>query len=694
MLDAVVQGKATQGLRIGVDSGGTFTDVTLYNEATGTLSVWKVSSTPDDPSRGIIEGVTQALERFGGGQGAQVVYFGHGTTVATNAVIQKRGAKTGLITTQGFRDVIEIGRQSRPSLYDLTVAKPEVLATRDNRHEVKERITWEGEIQAPLDVESVREAARKLKAAGALSIGVCLINSYRNPAHEQEIKRILAEEVPEAFVSISSEIAPEYREVERTSTVLVNSYVGPIIRAYLKSLAPRLREAGVQVRPNLTQSNGGVISFDQAQQQPVRTILSGPAAGVVGATAVAKLAGHPNIITFDMGGTSTDVALIENATPRFALETEVHGHPLRVPMLDIETVGAGGGSLAAVDKGGLLEVGPASAGAFPGPACYEQGNEQPTVTDANVVLQVLNPEYLLAGRMKISQAASRAAIQRLADQLKLDVMTAAQGIVSMAIANMVKAVRVVSVERGHDPRDFTLVAFGGNGPLHAARLARELGISTVLVPKAPGVLCSLGLLLSDLKTSFSATRLCLLTPESVGAMHATFQLLEDKAKAWFDHEEVAAADRGVEYSLDMRYVGQGHELNVKCTRGANPKTLIAELHEGFERLHQQMYGYTVPEEAIQITTFRIEAIARVDKAPLAVYPKAETPVADAIMAHRQIYTPEANGWVNCPIFDRNKLGPGHAVNGPAIIEQMDTTTLVLPGQTATVDDFLNLTIKG
>lgn len=694
MLETDVQGQPRQGLRIGVDSGGTFTDVTLYDEVMGALSVWKVSSTPDDPSRGIIEGVTQAIERFAGGHGAQVVYFGHGTTVATNAVIQKKGAKTGLITTEGFRDVIEIGRQVRPSLYDLTVTRPEVLATRDNRHEVRERITWDGQIQTPLDVASVREAARKLKKANALSIGVCLINSYRNPTHEQEIKRILAEEVPEAFVSISSEIAPEYREFERTSTVLVNSYVGPIIRAYLKRLAPRLREAGVQARPHLTQSNGGVISFDQAQQHPVRTILSGPAAGVVGATAVAGLAGYPNIITFDMGGTSTDVALIEGATPRFALETEVHGHPLRVPMLDIETVGAGGGSLAAVDKGGLLEVGPSSAGAFPGPACYQQGNQQPTVTDANVVLQVLNPEYLLAGRMKISQAASRAAIERLAGELQLDMMPAAQGIVSMAIANMVKAVRVVSVERGYDPRDFALVAFGGNGPLHAARLARELGIATVLVPKTPGVLCSLGLLLSDLKTSFSTTRLCQLAIDAVGDMQAAFEVLDSRADAWFDHEEVAPVDRSTEYSVDMRYVGQGHELNVKCTRGSDPAALVAGLREGFERLHQQMYGYIAPEEAIQIATFRCEAIARVDKAPLASHARSETPLADAVMTQRKVYLPEANGWVSCPIYDRDKLGPGHAIAGPAIVEQMDTTTLILPGQTATVDEFLNLILKG
>jgi len=694
MLNVLIQGKEKQPLRIGVDSGGTFTDVTLYNEETRELSVWKVSSTPDDPSRGIVDGVTQALKKFADSPGAQVVYFGHGTTVATNAVIQKRGATTGLITTQGFRDVIEIGRQTRPSLYDLKTGKPELLASRDHRVEVKERMTWEGAVQTPLDIESVRAAARQLKRSGVQSVAVCLINSYINPAHEQEVQRILHEELPDAFVSISTEIAPEYREYERTSTALLNAYVGPIIRNYLTRLAPKLREAGLETRPHLTQSNGGVISFEQAQQQPVRTILSGPAAGVVGAAAIASLAGYPDIITFDMGGTSTDVALIEAATPGFAVETQVHGHPLRVPMLDIETVGAGGGSIAAMDSGGLLEVGPASAGAFPGPACYEKGNHLPTVTDANVVLQTLNPEYLLAGRMKISSAASRAAVGGLASQLNTDIMNAAQGIISMAIANMVKAVRVVSVERGHDPRDFALVAFGGNGPLHVARLARELGISTVLVPKTPGVLCSLGLLLSDLKTSFSVTRLCLATAESLANVDAAFRAIDRKADEWFDREDVPREDRKMSYSMDMRYVGQGHELNVPFTRVADPVALMQELRHNFEKLHHQMYGYIAEDGEIEIATFRVEAIATVEKVPLVTFPEATAGIDSAILSHREIYLPEANGWTTCPIFDRELLGPGHVVQGPAVIEQMDCTTLLLPDQTATVDQYLNLIIKG
>lgn len=676
-------------VRIGVDSGGTFTDVTLYDETSGDILIWKVSSTPDDPSRGIHGGAAEAVQRFFG-ENAEITSFGHGTTVATNAVIQKRGSVTGLVTTEGFRDVLEIARQTRASLYNLKVRRPVPLATRDHRHGVVERMRWDGSVQTPLDEASVRAAARRLKQDGVAAVAVCLLNSYRNATHEQRIGAILREELPDAFISLSTEIAPEYREFERSSTVVLNAYVGPLMQQYLQRLSDRLREGGIAEKPTLTQSNGGVISFEQAQAQPVRTILSGPAAGVVGATAIADLAGYPNIITFDMGGTSTDVALIENAAPRIAVDAEVHGYPIRVPMLDIETVGAGGGSLAGVDAGGLIEVGPASAGAFPGPVCYELGNDKPTVTDANVVLQVLNPVSLLSGRMKISQQAAQAAIARLGERLGLGVLETAQGIVNMAIANMVRAVRVISVERGYDPRDFTLFAFGGAGPIHATRLARELGIARVLVPRTPGVLCALGLLLSDLKSTFSHTRLCTLSDEGRPEMQAGFDDVTQRCNAWFDGENVSGDRRAIRLSVDMRYAGQGHELNVAAPSSLN----IDELRAAFERIHTQMYGYTVPEEPIQITTFRAEAIAAVAKAPIRAFPPTTTPVAEAVTATRDVYLPECGGFTVCPVYDREKLGVGHAVSGPAIVEQMDSTTLILPGQTARVDPYLNLIVEG
>ncbi len=686
-------GARADGVRIGVDSGGTFTDIALYDAATGRISIWKLSSTPGDPSEAISAGVVEANRRFASA-GAAVTYLGHGTTVATNAVIQGRGALTGLITTEGFRDVLEIGRQTRPSQFNLRVERATPLVSREHRLEVKERMTWQGDVQVALDEASVRRAAAQLRESGVASVAVSLINSYRNPAHERAVRDILAEELPDTFVTISTDIAPEYREFERTATAAANGYVGPVMRRYLARLAPRLAEAGLAAPLHLMQSNGGVISVDQAQRQPVRTILSGPAAGIVGATAVARLSGHEDIITFDMGGTSTDVALIERGQPSLSTQVEVHGHPLLVPMLDIHTVGAGGGSLAGVDAGGLLEVGPDSAGADPGPACYEAGNDRPTVTDANVVLQVLNPVALLGGRMPISQDASRRAVARLAAELGLDLLATAQGIVAVAVANMVQAVRLISVERGYDPRDFTLVAFGGAGPVHAARLARELGIRRILVPRTPGVLCAMGLLLSDLKTSFAATRLHALDAAAVPEIERDLDTLDAEATAWFAREGGRDAACRVAYAADVRYVGQGHALLVPVARGGTPQEFAAALRRSFEQQHEQMYGFAAADQPVQITTLRLAASIEVEKASLAAHPPAAAPVSDAIHGQRQVYLPEAGGFVACPVYDRDRLGPGHAFAGPAVVEQMDCTTLVLPGQRATIDAYLNMTIEG
>jgi N-methylhydantoinase A len=421
--------------RIGVDSGGTFTDVCLFEDASGRVEVWKVSSTPDDPSRGIAQGFEEGVGRVGL-EPADVGYFGHGTTVATNALIQHKGVKTGLITTEGFRDLLEIGRQKRPDLYDLQVDKPPVLVARDLRLEVPERLRHDGTVETRLDEQTVREAVRTLRDASVEAVAV----------------RIIAEEFPEAFACVSHDVAPEFREYERMSTTVVNAYLGPVMQKYIHRLAERLQGLGLKVPPHLTQSNGGVIGFDQAARLPVRTVLSGPSTGVVAAQAVGRMAGFENLITFDMGGTSTDVALLQNGTCRLASEAVVHGYPIKAPMLDIHTVGAGGGSIAYVDSGGLLKVGPRSAGAFPGPVCYGKGNDEPTVTDANVVLQTLNPTHLLGGRMKVDQGLAKAAIGRLAARLGMDVMATAQGILSVVIANMARAIRVISVQRGHDPR--------------------------------------------------------------------------------------------------------------------------------------------------------------------------------------------------------------------------------------------------
>jgi N-methylhydantoinase A len=436
------------------------------------------------------------------------------------------------------------------------------------------------------------------------------------------------------------------------------------------------------------------MSFAAARAQPVRTVLSGPATGVVGGLEVGRRAGFSHLITFDMGGTSTDVALIEDGRPKLAGEMEVHGYPLKTPALDIHTVGAGGGSIAFIDTGGLLKVGPRSAGAVPGPACYGLGNDAPTVTDANVVLQTLNPTHLLGGRMPIDRARAEASIARLAAPLGLDVTATAQGIVSVVTANMAKAIRVISVQRGHDPREYTLVAFGGAGPLHAARLARELEIPRVLVPRHPGILCALGLLLSDLKTNYAQTRLTRLAPEAVPSMTETFDALESRAAAWFDGEGIAPTARTLRRTADMRYAGQNYELPVPWPAAPSPAALVKELTAGFERAHEQLYGYIAAEEPIQAVTFRLEAIGAVRRAELRPHPRATSDVNSAIVARRDVWLAEAGAFVPCPVYDREQLGPGHEFSGPAIVEQMDATTLLLPGQGGTVDPHLNLIVEG
>ncbi|MFC3219146.1 hydantoinase/oxoprolinase family protein [Tianweitania populi] len=681
-------------LRVGVDSGGTFTDVCVFDEEKGEVFVWKVSSTPHDPSEGITTGIEQGLKALPEGEAdpASLIYFGHGTTVGTNALITGLGADTGLITTEGFRDILEIRRQKRPDLYDLQTVKPPILASRDKRLEVKERILFDGTVETPLDEEDVRRAVRRLKEEGVGAIAICTLFSFIEPKHEARIRAIVEEEYPGAFISVSHEIAPEFREYERLSTTVVNAYLGPIMKAYLDRLSPRLAEIGVHAEPHLTQSNGGVISCETAKTQPVRTVLSGPAAGVMAALAVGRSTGFDNLITFDMGGTSSDVSLIDRGRPQMANDIEVHGYPLKVPMLDIHTVGAGGGSIAHVDNG-LLKVGPRSAGAAPGPVCYGRGNDEPTVTDANVVLGILNQTHLLNGRMPIDASASKAAMQRLADKLGIGVMDAAQGIIRVVVANMAKAIRVISVERGYDPRDYVMLAFGGAGPIHAARLAAELDIPRIMIPKHPGIMCAMGLLQSDLRTNIALTRMTRLTPDALRLLEDGFAQLEVRAADWFAAEAIAPEARALKRAVDMRYGGQGYELTIDWPEGVGEDEIVSALRRNFEDAHRQLYGYVAAEEPIQITTLRIEAIGHVPKAELKAYPAATGSEKDAILGERRVYLPELGDFVSVPLYDRALLGPGHVVTGPAVIEQMDSTTLVLPQQTATVDPYLNLMIE-
>ena len=678
--------------RVGVDSGGTFTDICLLEEESGALSVWKVPSTPEDPSVAISGGAREALDRFAG-ESALVVFFGHGTTVATNALIQRRGARIGLITSEGFRDLLEIGRQRRPDLYDLQADKPEMLVPRDRRIEVPERILHDGAVLSRPSPETVLAAARHLAAMGVDALAICFLYSFRDPSHERLVAEIAARELKGVFVTCSHAVCPEFREFERLSTTVVNAFLGPVIKGYLSHLAPRLAAAGIQAQPHITQSNGGTITFETASEMPVRTVLSGPSTGVIGALETARAAGIEHIITFDMGGTSTDVSLVEAGRPRTTTEAEVHGYPLKVPMIDIHTVGAGGGSIAEVDAGGLLKAGPRSAGAAPGPVCYGLGNEEPTVTDANVVMQVLNPRELLAGRMPIDRDKAVAAVGRLAEGLGLDVNETAAGIVRVVTASMARAIRVISVQRGYDPRDYCLVAFGGAGPLHASRLARELEIPKVLVPRNPGILCALGLLLTDLRHDLSVSWRLRLDDLAQDEVRRAFERLKTDAAAWFEREGVAADRRRLAASADMRYAGQNYELNVPLQDMDEEAPLLDALRAGFEAAHQRLYGYTAPEEPIEVMTFRVEAYGLVDKPTLSASPDAGPDAKAARSGARDVYLPEREGFVTCPVYDRERLAAGNRIAGPAIIEQMDSTTLLLPDQDATVDPHLNLILE-
>jgi len=666
--------------RIGVDSGGTFTDVCLFREGDAAARVWKVPSTPDDPSRAIAEGIGAALAEYQGSADA-VAYLGHGTTVATNALIQGRGALTGLITTAGFRDLLEIRRQMRPSLYDLQCDKPDPVVPRRLRMEVPERLRHDGRVETPLDEDAVRSAARTLGAAGVKSVAIAFLYAFVDPAHERRAREIVAEELPDAFLTCSHEVAPEFREFERFSTAAVNASLGPVMEAYVRRLEQRVSELNIPVPPHITQSNGGVISCTTAATEPVRTVLSGPSTGVVGAIELGRLAGVPDLMTFDMGGTSTDVALVRGSQAVRSGQSEVHGHPLKIPMLDIHTVGAGGGSIAHIDSGGLLKVGPDSAGADPGPACYGLGSDHATVTDANVLLGVLHPTHLLAGRMPIDKALAEAAIDRLGAELGMGREQVADGIVSIVVANMAKAIRVISVQRGHDPRHFALMAFGGAGPIHAARLARELDCPRILVPPHPGILCATGLLMTDMVTDYARTRL---TPlDGAKAIIADeFAALDAAAERWFDAEGIAGDARSTKRSIDMRYTGQNYELSI-------PAEDLSALQEAFEAEHQRMYGYTAPEEPIQLVTFRLEATGTV--------PKSRFSEAAASTGTPQVTGTRAvwldGKWTHTPLYERAALGAGDCIVGPAIVEQMDSTTLILPGQTAKVDRYANLVIE-
>ena len=684
--------------RLGVDIGGTFTDIALIDEATGQIYTGKVSSTPQDPSGGFMEAVQRLLAKQQ--IAAQdVAYIVHGTTVATNAIIEGKVAPTGFITTEGFRDMLEIARQIRPTLYDLQFEKPRPLVPRHHCFGVPERLDAQGQVLTPLDEDALRQVANKLRDEGVESIAVCFLHAYANPVHERRAGEILAEVFPEAVVSLSAEVAPEFREYLRASTTVINSCIRPVVARYLQRIEDRLAQAGITAELLVMQSSGGVYTFAAARQKPVYMVESGPAAGVIAAAHLGQARGYDQVISFDMGGTTAKVGLIQGGTPSVTKDYEVGttaqtgvgatrgaGYPIRTPVIDLVEIGAGGGSIAWVDPGGILRVGPQSAGADPGPACYGQGGTQPTVTDANLVLGRLNPSYFLGGEIALDPTAAQRAIeQHCAQPLGMDLVEAAHGIVEIANTAMVNALRLVSVQRGYDPRDFALVAFGGAGPAHANRLTALTDIPMAIIPQSPGTASALGLLVTDLKHDYATTLIQRLDHVAPQALEQTFRELEAQGRETLGREGMAEAAMDFRRQADLRYVGQSHELTLPLAAGALGPAQLEQLLEQFHRTHDRAYGFSAPGEDVELVSVRLSAIGQIAKPALA--PLAKATKETTAKGHRPVYFAESEGYVDCPVYDRYGLGAGAIVRGPAIIEEIDSTTVVHPQYQVRIDDF-------
>ncbi len=676
-----------KNIRIGVDVGGTNTDICAIDESTGDLLVYKLPSSLYDQSDAVVKGV-RILADENDFEGQDVSRFMHGTTVATNAILEGRGAKTSLVTTKGFRDLLEIGRQKRPDLYDLQADKIKTIVSRDLRREIGERMNYRGEILQDINAEEVRQVVRELKEAGAEAVAVMLLNAYLNPVNERKLKEIISEEMPDTFLTISSDLSRQFREYERLCGTVLNSFVGPEVKKYMRNLKATLESIGI-VNTYINHSNGGLMSIDESMEYPVKTALSGPAAGVVGAQFITNLIDEKDLITVDIGGTSTDISLVVGGKFTASDEKTISGYPVRIPSIDISTIGAGGGSIGWVDSGGILKVGPQSAGAYPGPACYMLGGENATITDARVVLGHLNNETLLAGRLPIDASLSFEAVQKLADKIGMDVYETAMGIVSVSNANIIREIKNVTVEKGYNPSDFCLVPFGGSGPLHAAELIEELVITKALVPKAPGLLAAYGLLTEDMRRDFVQTHVMNCEGDFFTVLLREFHILEDNAAEWFDKEGIAENKRRMEYFLDMRYQGQNHEIRVPFSFEGDPGE--DSVRKAFTEAYERLYSFS-SDDMVQIVNFGLSAIGDI------VYPAVNEDeyrgeeCSNAAIGKRKVYIGKGE-FEDYTIYDRDMLGNGNIIHGPAIVEQMDSTTIIPRGMMGTVDKNLNIMIE-
>ena len=682
------------GLLLGVDIGGTFTDLMLFDPASKKMRFMKILTTPEDHSKGVMDGIRRITEAEGYSMG-DIYSVIHGSTIGINTVIERRGAKTGLITTSGFEDVLLIGRQTRPRIYDWTVGRPCPLVLGNLRKGITERMDHHGEALEPLDMMEVKRVIEYFRENGVESIAICLLHSYANPSHEQAIKEAI-EQSPDVYISVSTELLPEFREYERMSTTVVNSYIGPVVSSYLGSMESELKDGGVG-QLLVMEANGGLTSVEDAVKRTVGTIESGPAGGVLAAAYMGRLIGRDNLVSFDMGGTTAKSGIVIDSLPLVTTMYEASpieqggrlvrgsGYPIKTPVIDLVEVGAGGGSVAWIDAGDALRVGPQSAGADPGPACYDRGGAEATITDANVVLGRIDPEYFLGGEMKLDPTASRGALDGIAEALGITRLDAAEGILSVANSIMARGVRYVTTERGIDVKDFSLVAFGGAAPVQVIDLAEIVGVKEIIVPPSPGVFSAFGFLVADLVHNYVRTSYSLCSEMSWNRVEGIFGELEERGHTQLEIDSVLPADRGITRSLDMRYAGQSHELNV----AARDAQSLGEMVSRFHGVHERHYGYSMPGEEVAIVNYRLVAMG---VRPKPVIESSERPIGDADVAQkgeRRVHFDDG-GWVRCGVYDRDLLKPGNVVHGPCVVEEWDTTTVVNIGYAGTVDGYGNL----
>ena len=663
--------------RIGVDVGGTFTDF-LVVDGEGRLSFHKTPTTPEDPSIGLLNGLNEIAVSMGLEAGTFVRGLStivHGTTVATNAVLTRRGAKTGLLTTEGFRDVLEMRRGYRPERYNNKWQQPKPLVRRRLRRTVQERLDYLGNELDPVNLRDALESIKFLEEEGVESIAICFMHSYANPAHEQQVARVVKERLPDKYLSVSSSLLPQVRIWNRVSTTVLNSYVGPVVDRYLTSLGKRLEELGFAGVLLIMQSNGGITSLRSAIELAASTLLSGPAGGPVAGTALTAGHGWSDIVTMDMGGTSFDTALVKDRTPVVTAEGQIDGLPVALPMLDIHTIGAGGGSIGWVDSGGMLHVGPQSAGAVPGPACYGLGGTDPTCTDADLVLGYLDPSYFLGGRVKLDrQRAEETLRKKVAEPLGISVEQAALGMFDLINVNMAAGTREVCVRRGCDPRDFPLV---GAGPIHCGFIALELGIPSIFVPRLSSVFCAAGMLLSDFRHDHVRTFRSLLHAAKGEDLLALYEEMEREGRRLLAAEGVAENGISELRSMDLRYLGQHHEVAVSVEQKEVVAADFARIAARFHRRHERLYGYSSEDNPVELISLRLASIGHTDKPELRTIHAASSGGAAALKGHRLAYLHSAKDFVAVDVYDGDRLGPDAQVRGPAVVE-METTTLLVP----------------